>query len=152
MSFVIDQTLEISAPPEIVWQVITDLEHYGEWNPFVVSCRSTLRPGDPIDMQVKVFSGRAQAQRETVFEHVPGRKLCYGLDGKPTGAVRSMRCHLLESAGGTTTVYRSHFELSGWLAPVLQALLGRQLRRGFSGMTDGIGKRAEQLWQQRRKP
>lgn len=42
MPFVIDETLDVAAPPALVWRVVTDLPRYGEWNPFVVACRSTL--------------------------------------------------------------------------------------------------------------
>lgn len=56
MTFVIEQTIEVTATPAVVWEVIVDLPRYGEWNPFVVECRSTLAVGDPIDMRVHVFA------------------------------------------------------------------------------------------------
>ena len=45
MGFIIDETVYIDAPAEVVWQVLTDLPSYGEWNPFVSRCESTLVPG-----------------------------------------------------------------------------------------------------------
>jgi hypothetical protein len=56
VTFVIEQTIEVTATPAVVWEVIVDLPRYGEWNPFVVECRSTLAVGDPIDMRVHVFA------------------------------------------------------------------------------------------------
>lgn len=56
MTFVIEQTIEVTATPAVAWEVIVDLPRYGEWNPFVVECRSTLAVGDPIDMRVHVFA------------------------------------------------------------------------------------------------
>ena len=150
MPFVIEEELEISAPTDVVWGVITDLPCYEQWNPFVISCRSTLVVGDPIDMRVKIFSRFAQPQRETIQEHVPGQRLCYGLDGGRLGAVISRRCHQLESLDSGRTRYRSRFALSGWLGPVTRVLLGTRLRRGFHSMTAGIRDRAEQLWSARR--
>ena len=145
MSFVIDEIIAIDAPSETVWAVIIDLASYGAWNPFVVSCRSTLVVGDPIEMRVVLLRGFAQAQRETIFEHIPGKRLCYGLDGGSLGAIVSRRCHELHVLGPGRTRYRSHFELSGWLAPVVRGLLGGRLQRGFRSMTAGIRQRAEQL-------
>ena len=145
MPFVIDEAIEIDAPRAVVWRVITDLRSYGEWNPFVVDCQSTLAVGDPITMRVVLVAGLPQRQRESIFEHIPGERLCYGLDGGSLGATISRRCHQLEILGPGCTAYRSHFELSGWLAPLVRALLGTRLQRGFHSMTSGIRQRAEKL-------
>ena len=37
--------LEIDAPPERVWQVLTDFPAYHEWNPFITSVAGELRAG-----------------------------------------------------------------------------------------------------------
>ena len=144
MSFVISLERVIDAPAATVWQVITDLPRYGEWNPFCIECRSTLVPGDPIRMQVRLLS-RPQAQTEVIFEHVPMSHLCYGLDGGWSRAIISNRCHRIEALADGRTRYRSHFELSGWLMPLVRRLFRRQLQRGFTGMTDGIVAQARRI-------
>ena len=141
----IDHTHEIAAPPEVVWDVLTDLERYGEWNPFVVACRSTLQPGDPIEMRVHVLRAFAQSQTETMVEHEPGRSFAYGLDAGRLGALGSRRSHVVRPAGPGRTHYESHFELHGWLSPVVAGLLGGPLRRGFGEMADALVARAEAL-------
>lgn len=141
----IEQVLEIGAPAERVWQVITDLDRYPEWNPFVVACRSSLAVGDPIEMRAHVFRAFAQKQRETVFEHVPGRRLCYGVPRQALGALASRRCHEVEPQGAARSRYVSRFELRGWLAPVVSLLLGRRLEAGFAAMSAALKARAESL-------
>jgi hypothetical protein len=141
----ITETLEVAAPAATVWTVITDLDRYPEWNPFVVACRSTLQPGSPIDMRVRVLPFVAQPQRETIFEHEPGRRLSYGLAPKPLGALASHRSHTVEAAGPERARYVPDFRLDGWLAPVVQGLLGRRLSAGFAAMSAAIKARAEAL-------
>ena len=138
----VDHVLEIAAPAERVWSVIVDLDAYPLWNPFVVACRSTLAVGDPIWMRVRVFRFLSQPQRETIFEHVPGRRLCYGLAPLPLGALASQRCHEVEPLGPDHTRYRSHFELRGWLAPLVRLLLGARLAHGFGAMSNALADRA----------
>ena len=150
MPFIIDKHLEINAPAEIVWDVITDLPRYGEWNPFMRECSSTFKPGDPIDMKVKIFA-RPQPQREWVLEFVPGKRFAYRMKPVPPGALSSFRSHDVESAGAARTRYRSFFQLSGWLMPVVRGLLGSRLEAGFAGMSEGIRTRAEKLWAERNK-
>ncbi len=139
----IEETLDVAAPPSVVWRVVTDLDRYAEWNPFVVACRSTLRVGDPIVMRVRVFTAFAQTQTETILAHVPGERLCYGIAGAALAGLASRRCHELESVGSDRTRYRSRFVLSGWLAPVVSGLLGARLERGFHAMTVALDRRAE---------
>ncbi len=142
MAFKLKQTIEIGAPVDVVWNVIVDFQSYREWNPFVVEATSSLQVGEPITMRVHIFTSFAQSQRETIFEHVPRERLCYGLRGR---AIRSHRCHELRPLEGDRTEYTSDFELAGPFAPLTRALLGRRLERGFREMTNALGKRAEAL-------
>ena len=148
----IDETREVRAPAAVVWQVITDFDRYPEWNPFVERCRSSLAPGDPIDMRVHVFEGFAQAQRETIFEHRPGERLVYGLAPARLGALASRRVHEVTPQGDDASRYRSHFVLSGWLSPLTGLLLGSRLERGFRAMTAALVARAEALAAESRTP
>ncbi len=138
-------TLEVAAPAATVWNVVTDLARYPEWNPFVVACRSTLEPGSPIVMRVRVLPFVAQPQRETILEHVPGRRLSYGLTPLPLGVLASRRSHEVEALGPERARYVSRFELSGWLAPLVAMLLGQRLRAGFTAMSSALVARAAAL-------
>jgi hypothetical protein len=149
MSFVLDDQVDVDASPDLVWEVLTDLPRYGEWNPFVVECQSTLEPGDPIEMKVQIFKAFAQPQRETIFEHEPGKRICYGLAPQPLGSIASHRCHVVEALPDGRARYVSQFRLDGWLAPLTQGLLGARLARGFSNMTEAVSQRAELLREER---
>lgn len=148
--YVIDRTVDIAAPADVVWEVITDFPKYGEWNPFILKCASTMKPGDPIDLKVKLLKV-PQPQREWVNECVPGRRFAYNMKPFPAGALSSLRSHDIEAVGADRCRYRSYFQLKGWLTPVVTGIFRDAFVRGFGGMTDGIKARAEQLWQQRQR-
>ena len=141
----VEQALHVAAPAPVVWQVITDLARYPEWNPFVRACRSDLAVGSPIDMRVAGLAPFELAQREHILAHEPGRRLCYGLDGAFAGGVSSERCHVVTPLDAATTRYESSFALRGTLAPLVRLLLGRRLAHGFDAMTAALAKRAEAL-------
>jgi hypothetical protein len=142
MTLVIDHVHSVDAPAGRVWAVVCDLASYPEWNPFVIACSSTLEVGDPIWMRVRLI-GFAQPQREQILEHEPGRRLCYGLAPSRLGALSSRRSHEVEPLGADRSRYTSHFELRGWLAPLVSFLLARRLRAGFSAMSAALVARAE---------
>lgn len=147
MKFIIEQRIDIAAPAELVWQVLSDLPRYGEWNPFCIECRSSLRPGEPIDMKVKLMR-RPQTQREWMLRYEAGRGFAYQMKPVPLGALSSLRFHELQVLDAQRTRYRSYFHLQGWLKPLVLALFRRQLQEGFTGMTQALRQRAEALWQQ----
>ena len=145
MSFVIDRRLEVEAPASVVWGVLTDLDSYGQWNPFVPECRSTLRPGDRIEMKVKLGK-RTSRQVEEMLTFHEGREFSYRMRSLPFGALSSLRVQRVEEIEDGRCRYHTHFELQGWLMPVVRRLLGSQLDVGFSGMTQGLKRRSEQMW------
>lgn len=145
MGFVIDRQLEIEAPAEVAWKVLTDLDAYGQWNPFVPECRSTLQPGDRIVMRVKL-GRRTSRQVEYMLSLHPGVGFSYRMRPLPFGALSSLREQRIEAVDEGRCRYHSHFELQGWLMPMVRGFLGRDLDVGFSGMTQGLKRRAEQVW------
>jgi uncharacterized protein YndB with AHSA1/START domain len=142
--FVIEKIIEIKAPPARVWEVITDLKRYPEWNPFMRECSTSFKPGDPIDMKVQLLA-RPQPQREWVLEYVEGKRFAYQMKPVPGGALSSFRSHEVAALPNGGTRYHSYFQLKGWLMPVVRGLLGARLEKGFAGMTQGIVQRAEML-------
>ena len=134
---------KVEAPKELVWSVITDFEAYAEWNPFVLACESELRVGAPIAMTVQL-GDRQREQVEFVSKVVAGELFGYRM--KPVGPLlHSYRQHEVASGGDGLTLYRSTFELNGWLSPLVGAILNEPLHDGFKGMTDSLVSRAEQL-------
>lgn len=145
VGFVIEDGVDIAATPEAVWQVMTDFDRYGEWNPFAVRCATSLVPGDPIDMSVQfILPGRRPLrQREWIRTHTPGREFSYSMKPVAFGALRSLRTQSVTPLAGGRARYTSRFELSGWLHPVVRLLLGVRLQKGFHAMTAALVKRVE---------
>ena len=138
-----DHVVEIDASPETVWRVLTTFDEYEEWNPLAVRCRTSLVPGEPIDMWVRLTPGQLRKQREWVRTHTPGEEFSYRMKPVPLGALRSLRTQAVSAVDGNRTRYVAHFEVRGWLEPLVRLLLGRSLRRGFDGVATGLKARAE---------
>ncbi|MEQ6900591.1 SRPBCC domain-containing protein [Nocardioides sp. YIM 152588] len=146
--------VEITAPLELVWQVMLDTERYGEWNPFVVRVE-TEQPaaiGNPIVLHVAWASGRRSRSPEritaldppsTLGERTTAR-MSYDYEGWPArfGLVRGTRHQRLEQVAGGATVYETVEEFSGPL--VLLAGPGR-VADGFRRHAEALRARAEEL-------
>lgn len=145
MSLRIDHSLEIAAPAELVWQVLTDFEAYREWNPFVVAASCSLIVGEPMDMRVRVLPFMVQPQREWITSCEEGRGFCYAMSMEPGKLLRSRRCHEITPVDPAASRYESRFAIEGPLSGIVAGLLGSQLRRGFTEMSEEMKARAERL-------
>jgi hypothetical protein len=143
---VIVHELEIEASSDTVWQVITNFSRYAQWNPFIVGCNCELQVGNTIEMKVSMIEGwKPLTQTEYISEVNPGKRFSYVSPKRPTFLLRSCRSHTLTALNSGNTLYQSHFELQGWLKPLIKLFVGKSLQRGFDGMSEAIGRRSEQL-------
>ena len=45
-------SIEIEAPPNIVWEVLTDFKHFDQWNPFIRSVTGKATRGIQLQVQI----------------------------------------------------------------------------------------------------
>ena len=58
MSKIITTHLTLDSPVEDVWETLTTLSGYGEWNPFITSASGTLALGERLDLTIHPPGGR----------------------------------------------------------------------------------------------
>lgn len=146
--------VDIDAPIQTVWEVMTDTERYGEWNPFIrrVECARPPTVGTPIRLHVEFANGKqvVSPERITVTEP-PGddggtwrATLAYVYEGWPSrlGLVRGTRWQRLEQRQGGPTRYSTVEVFSGPLV----ALAGpARVEEGFGRHAAALKARAEAL-------
>jgi hypothetical protein len=136
--------IDIDAPAERVFDILADVDRYGEWNPFTPEVTSTLRLGDPVDMRVRLRPGRPLSRQvETVTANERPRRLCWGADIGARFLVRADRCQELTAVGPDRTRYVCTDRIRGWLAPVVMRFYGEAMQRGFDDCARALKKRAE---------
>lgn len=67
--------IEIEAPAERVWQVLTDFGRYPEWNPFMPSVAGEAARRAELEVLVKPDGGRAMRLRPRIVTFRPPREL-----------------------------------------------------------------------------
>ncbi len=132
----------IDAPPEAVWAVLTDLESYADWNPFVVSSQGTVAVGERLVNRLQQPGGKAMTfrprvtvvEQHRVFEWL-GR---LGLPGVFDGR------HRFELESTTTGTRFTHTEaFNGVLVRFMRRSLDTQTVQGFEAMNQALKARVE---------
>lgn len=141
----IDARIEIDAPAERVWEVLTDFERYAEWNPFTVKVDTHLEMGAAVRMRVNLVGSLVQPQTEFITTLDEGRKICWSMKGIPAWLLGATRCQWLEPLSTERTRYASTDILTGLLTPLVLRLFGTAMQRGFERTCRALKARAEAM-------
>ena len=136
--------IDIEAPPEAVWRILTDLERYSEWNPFVVSSSGTVAVGEPLTNRLQPAGGKPRTFKPTVTIVDPPRTFEWlGHLGFPGIFDGRHRFELIATPTGTRLTQVEHF--SGLLVRFIRRSLDDDTAAGFNAMNSALKARAEGL-------
>lgn len=136
--------VDIDAPPERVWRVLTDLAAFSTWNPFITRAKGVVEPGRRLTLTMQPVGGRAMTLRPRLIEVDAPRQLRWrGTFGIP-GLMDAEHTFTLEPRGvGTRVIQRESFR--GILVPFLAASLDRNTLPAFVAMNEALRRRAEHI-------
>ncbi len=134
--------IEIDAPVERVWQILKDVDRYGDWNPFSPRVETTLQIGDPIHLHVRLVGKRLMHRVEYITRNDP-YTLGWEMKMGARFLLHAERVQTLTAIHENRTHYRTEDCFTGWLRPLVLALFGRGMERGFSDCALGLKKAAE---------
>ncbi|MBN1092718.1 SRPBCC domain-containing protein [Blastococcus sp. TML/M2B] len=133
----ISAAVDVEAPPDAVWAVLTDLPGHAAWNPFIPSAAGTVAPGERLSLRLQPPGGRALPIRPTVTEVVDGAVLEWlGHLGVPGLFDGRHRFELTATPAGTRLVQSESF--SGLLVRPLRGFLDGGTLAGFRAMNDAL--------------
>lgn len=139
--------VEIDAPPGVVWEVLTDLENYSQWNPFCIDARSTLEMGAPVEMTLADFTGTAGTFENTeyVCAFVPERLLSWELRATADDPKAARRDQVIEPLPDGRSRYYSTDAFLGEEAHQIMAESGAWVRHAFNETARALKTRSEQI-------
>ena len=135
----------IQAPPEVVYDLIADVDRYEDWNPW--NFRGSGGPaaaGQIVEMSLRL--GRHILNvRHDVLESRRGETLTMRDVGWYRKVADGVRTRELKSVG-EGTLFRVVLTVKGPLAWFVRLYFGRDLEAGLTAESDAIKRTAEQRW------
>lgn len=143
--------VDIDAPASVVWEVLTDLQRYGEWNPFCVWAHSTLEMGAPVYMKLVnyVDPGTLAPNCEYVCAFEPERLLSWELPNNEAWPYPARRDQMIEQLGVERCRYQSTDAFTGPNGIHVMRFAGSWITRAFNDSARALKARAETLYTER---
>jgi hypothetical protein len=142
MKHELNTEITIDAPAETVWEILTDLGRYPEWNPFVTSSLGTPKVGETLVNRLEPPDGRAMTFKPKVTVVEEGRVFEWiGRLGLPGLFDGRHRFEVHQTHGGS--VFKQQEYVSGILVRLLRKTLDDNTVRGFEAMNLALKERAE---------
>lgn len=139
--------ITIQASPADVWDALTQLERYGEWNPFIIEAKGTIAMGEHLEVKMQQPGRKPITFRPTVTEVVSGSVFEWlghlGVGGIFDGR---HRFELEEREDGTRLTHSETF--TGIIVPLLFRVLERGTTAGFEAMNAALKTRVESASQE----
>ena len=139
---VLETEIQISASPDKVWTILTDLQKYSEQNPFIRKAQGQTEIGEKLEVSISPPNGKEMVFKPTVKSIVAnkefswlGRFLFPGIfDGEHIFIIKP-------TESGCLLIQKEKF--SGLLVPLLWSGLDKDTRAGFELMNKALKVRAE---------
>ncbi len=136
--------IEIQASPEKVWQILTDLDKYPEWNPFIHHAVGKAQVGDAVDITVQSAS-KEMTLHCTVIKVEPNRELCWKYHVMLPRLFRGEHSFTIEPMGANKVRFVDREIFNGLLVPLQAKDIDTHSRSGFENMDKALKTRAEQV-------
>lgn len=143
MSTTLISQIDIDATPQRVWQVLTDLPAYPDWNPFIVRAEGRIAVGSRLRLRMQPVGGRPVTLKPTVVEASDGSCLRWrGTVGIPGLLDAEHEYRIIERDGGGSTLHQVE-QFDGVLVPLMKASLHRKTLPAFVAMNEALKVRTE---------
>lgn len=142
------ETVAINAPASVVWQVLTDLPRYNEWNPFCIRAVSTLEMGAPVEMTLINYAtagGPTVPNLEYVCGFEPERLLSWEFPNLDFWPYPARRDQVITPTGPDSCTYYSTDAFLGANGIHVFRFAGPWVKRAFDDTALALKARAEQL-------
>jgi hypothetical protein len=138
----IQSSVEIESTPERVWEILTDVDAYPDWNPFIRRLTGTLELGARLEVRIEPPGARAMTFRPTVRAVEPNRELRWLGRFLLAGFLDGEHTFLLEPTGENRVRFIQRERFRGALVPLARRTIAKT-RIGFEEMNSALKIRAE---------
>ncbi|NJM69999.1 MAG: SRPBCC domain-containing protein [Scytonema sp. RU_4_4] len=137
--------IEIQAPRDQVWKILTNFESFSTWNPFIRRINGEVREGSHLEVHIQPPGKNEITFKPTVLKAIPNRELCWLGHFLIPGLFDGEHIFVIESLERNRTRLIQREIFRGLLVPLFANQLDTNTRQGFEEMNRALKVRSEQV-------
>jgi hypothetical protein len=136
----ISSEIEIAAPAERVWHVLSTFAAYPQWNPFIRQVDGRAKTDSALALKFRLPDGKATSLKARVTKVDANRELCWL--GGISPLLTAEHHFTIEPLDSQRCRFAQRETFSGLLLPLFSGRIA-QTERGFAEMDKALKARAE---------
>lgn len=142
----IENRVGIKAPADVVWDILSDLEGWGAWNPIYPKASGQLRIGAPLELTLALPGEAHREINPRVVDWVPYEQILWADIGW-RGWAKTLRFFEIEAVTKTSCFFSNGEVFEGMVSRWYGDSQRRAMKRGFATLGETLKAKAEALWQ-----
>jgi hypothetical protein len=139
----VDTEILVDAPAERVWEVLSDLGSYSDWNPMIRLASGELQTGSRIALHFAPEGQKAHDYNPKLMVVEPGRELRWLGNPRVPGFIDSQHYFILSPRGENSTHVLHGTVFYGLAVPFFRSRVETWVRKPFEDMNSALKERAE---------
>ncbi len=135
--------ITIDAPAHRVWEVLTDLGSFPDWNPFMQRASGEVAVGKKLVVYLKPPGGMGMSFKPRVLKIDPNREFRWLGHLVVKGIFDGEHIFEIEPTGDAKCIFVQREEFRGIMVSPMLAMIGKSTVRGFKEMNQALKTRAE---------
>ncbi len=136
--------IQINASVNVVWDILTDFEKFGEWNPFIKEISGTLKEGSELKIFIEPPNSKGMEFKPVLKKVETGKKIQWLgkvwipklFDGEHSWTINQI--------DDDTVLFIQKERFTGIFVPFFSKLL-KNTKSGFRMMNQNLKQRAEEM-------
>jgi hypothetical protein len=139
---VIRTSINISADPKKIWDVLNDFDRYPEWNPFLLSIVGEKSIGSKLTINIDPKYFMSERFKARLDDYSEGEEIRWrGRFWIPHMFAGDHSFKIIPNTSGVTFIQQEEF--SGILVPLLKKMLNERTKKGYEEMNRALKARSE---------
>jgi len=143
MAYRVQYRIGVAAPAFAVWDVISDLESWSEWNPLYPEAEGRLSIGSLVSLR-RATEGKSERQEVRIIDWVPNAQIVWKRDVAPFA--RSMGYLEIDPLSERGCILAAGEIFEGLLGEIVGKQSRRPLMTGLAALCEAAKARAEATW------
>ncbi len=135
--------IEINASPQRVWEVLTDLESYSRWNPFIRNAMGRVREGEQLQVFIQPPESKGMTFKPVAKEVIPQRRFSWLGHLMVPGLFDGEHIFEIDRINEEKVRFVQRERFRGIFVPLLLKGIGAKTEKGFDAMNRALKSRAE---------